>query len=347
MIRPVRKCLKKVIKGLSLSPIGVKMASSFAGKVTCLNYHRISAVEYDSVCSLNASLNVTAENFAQQMRLLADNYKCLSLPQALMHLESECDDRGVVVTFDDGFLDNLEYGLPILEHYNVPATIFICTDLIENRANIWWLELEEIVAQSDNLHFQHGARDWRLPCQTRSQKVETCQILNGYFKSLTVDGQQELIELLKSDTEIKHDFSREILSWKDVERLDLHPLINIGSHSVSHSVLRNCDENQLQQELVLSKSILEEKLGHSVDDFAYPFGLNSHASLREFAAVEQAGYRCAVTMRPGYWQKEHLNNRWCLPRIFVDQKDDLNAFKVKVEGSLAPLMQRFRKVVTD
>jgi hypothetical protein len=187
----------------------------------------------------------------------------------------------------------------------------------------------------------------RLPCGTPRQKAQACKKLNQYFKSLNTVQQRELLDIIGASEATGYKMTQEIMTWSLLKQMARHPLITIGSHGVSHAVLRNCDEDQLRHEMEESKSILEDQLGCTIDQFAYPFGLKLHASLREYSAAREAGYSCAVTMRPGYWQKEHIEHRWCLPRVFVDRDDDLEAFKEKLTGRLAPLVQRFRRVVVD
>lgn len=347
MIRQTKKGLKSLYRMLVRLPPIASVASRYVGEVVCLNYHSVSDSNPHRVCPLNSSLIVASDCFDQQMRFLAENYRCLSLSQALVQLESGSDERSVVVTFDDGFKDNLEVALPILERYQIPATIFVCAGLVENSSSLWWLDVEAIIAARESLHFSHGSNLWRLPCGTPRQKAQACKKLNQYFKSLNTVQQRELLDIIGASEATGYKMNQEIMTWNQLKQMASHPLITIGSHGVSHAVLRNCDEDQLRHEMEGSKSILEDQLGCIIDQFAYPFGLYSHASVREFSAAKKAGYSCALTMRPGYWQKEHLEYRWCLPRIFIDREDDLDVFKEKVAGTLASQVQRFRRVITD
>ncbi len=98
--------------------------------VRVLMYHRIvDSTEYDQ-------LSVSPKIFERQMHYLANNFNVTSLDLAVQTLfNNKKNSNSVVVTFDDGYLDNLEYALPILEEYNIPATIFITTDFCEQTAS--------------------------------------------------------------------------------------------------------------------------------------------------------------------------------------------------------------------
>jgi len=100
--------------------------SQFRHKVIILLYHRVFKATLDPQL-----LCVTPENFASHMEHLRRNYIVLSLTQLQqMLVEENLPRKAVVVTFDDGYADNLWNAKPILEMYEVPATIFITTGYI-------------------------------------------------------------------------------------------------------------------------------------------------------------------------------------------------------------------------
>ena len=97
--------------------------------VRILMYHRVEPIENND--GQYDQLNVPPEIFSEQMKILASEYKVVSLADAIDFLKSGVDEiqkkPTVVITFDDGYADNLEHALPILEQYRLPATIFITT----------------------------------------------------------------------------------------------------------------------------------------------------------------------------------------------------------------------------
>ena len=83
--------------------------------------------------------------FAEQMEFLSENHEVVSMDGLVDYLESEPDRDAnkfvVAVTFDDGYKDNLTHALPILEQYNIPATIYITTRFPEGDTWMWWYEI--------------------------------------------------------------------------------------------------------------------------------------------------------------------------------------------------------------
>lgn len=108
---------------------GAWLQSRFHGGIRILMYHRVSPTPvYDQ-------LTVTPKRFAEQMGHLRRHSRILSLAQAVDELQnSEIVRSGIVVTFDDGYRDNLEFALPILRQFDIPATIFVTTAFCDQTA---------------------------------------------------------------------------------------------------------------------------------------------------------------------------------------------------------------------
>jgi peptidoglycan/xylan/chitin deacetylase (PgdA/CDA1 family) len=53
----------------------------------------------------------------------------------------------VVVTFDDGYADNLHHAKPLLERYGIPATVFVTSDYIGQEHEFWGDKLERLLLQ--------------------------------------------------------------------------------------------------------------------------------------------------------------------------------------------------------
>lgn len=120
--------LLRRLAGTAFLP-GAWLQSRFHGGIRILMYHRVSPTPvYDQ-------LTVTPERFARQMEYLRRHCRILGLAQAVDELRSsEFVRSGIVVTFDDGYRDNLEFALPILRRFEIPATIFVTTAFCDQTA---------------------------------------------------------------------------------------------------------------------------------------------------------------------------------------------------------------------
>ena len=88
------------------------------------------------------------------------------------------------------------------------------------------------------------------------------------------------------------------LTWEQVKLMDQSPLINFGSHTCSHTRLRHLPNDRIVYELTASKRLIEEKLGHEINAFAYPYGSGAYDQ-RIRSQVLAAGYRYDFSTRPG------------------------------------------------
>jgi len=95
--------------------------------VPVIAYHHVNENKGDMI-------TVTPEVFERQMRYLSDSgYRTLRAGELLAYINGglSLDEKSVMITFDDGWLDNYIYAFPILRKYNINATIFLATDWID------------------------------------------------------------------------------------------------------------------------------------------------------------------------------------------------------------------------
>ncbi len=104
------------------------MAESANPPWKILMYHRV--IDPREVPYLvEDGMYVRPDTFAMQMEILSKNYNVIGLDKLVeLVLKGEkLEPRTVAVTLDDGWVDNHKYAMPILEKFNIPATIFLAT----------------------------------------------------------------------------------------------------------------------------------------------------------------------------------------------------------------------------
>jgi peptidoglycan/xylan/chitin deacetylase (PgdA/CDA1 family) len=96
----------------------------------------IPALMYHHVNPAGSSINVTPGNFDRQMRFLKENgYQTLHTGEFLdvINGQRQIPKKAVIITFDDGWLDNWIYAFPILKKYGLKAVVFVITSLIADK----------------------------------------------------------------------------------------------------------------------------------------------------------------------------------------------------------------------
>ncbi len=117
------------------------------------------------------------------------------------------------------------------------------------------------------------------------------------------------------------------LNWNDIKEMSLNN-ITIGSHTLKHAYLTSLDFKSLDNELMLSKRILEEKIGKRVSVMSYPLG-GFNEAVKE--AVKRAGYIGACATNPG--KKYPNNDIYALKRIRISKtSDNLFVFWIETSG---------------
>jgi peptidoglycan/xylan/chitin deacetylase (PgdA/CDA1 family) len=133
-----------------------------------------------------------------------------------------------------------------------------------------------------------------------------------------------------------------LLRWDEIVQLDGEPTLGFEAHSVTHPNLLTLDDQRATEEIIGSRDELEMRLGRPVTAFSYPAGLFGE---RERGIVVQAGYRVAVSCRPGI--NRPSTDRFALLRRQVDAGDRLLDFRAKVGGghdTPLPLRGVYRRV---
>ncbi len=110
------------------------------------------------------------------------------------------------------------------------------------------------------------------------------------------------------------------LTLEHIKEMERHGIV-MGSHTVNHSYLPSLPIEEQHRQIEMSKKILEEKLGHSIDYFAYPSGGFSEPIK---AMVQKAGYKGALTTNRGY----HRFNEdvYELKRVRLNSEDRWSLF---------------------
>jgi peptidoglycan/xylan/chitin deacetylase (PgdA/CDA1 family) len=309
-----------------------------------LQYHRIAEIDENTAPDPFA-LSLSPRHFAEQLAILRQ----LATPASLQELtrslrEDKIPQRAVVLTFDDGYADNLYRAKPLLERYQIPATVFAVTGTVGNSQEFWWDELERLLWQPKTLPKElcltiNGQpyqwtfdgevpertkifRDWRFPGQFASgPRLRLFRSLYQLLQSLSADelrGVMERLWLWTGAKTIDRPFHR-TLSASEIRELAASGLIEIGAHTVNHPVLARLPAASQRFEIEQSKAQLTAILGRPVTSFAYPYGLPSDYTEESIAAVRGAGFeRACSSYTDVAWSR---SDQFQLPRLWVRNWD--------------------------
>jgi peptidoglycan/xylan/chitin deacetylase (PgdA/CDA1 family) len=318
--------------------IGRWIRSRFVRSCLILLYHRVSDPKFDNEPD-PYSLCVTPQHFADQMKWLGEFTNTISLQAMVAGLKKgELPSRAVAVTFDDGYADNLYQAKPILEKYNVPATVFVISGCIGS--SFWWDQIASIILLPkqlpDHLFLDFGGRS--LQIHTESNKHQSRKRLlrgvHSFMRKLQPEECNDAISRLSSWAGVNTSWSEVTrpMSSAEVQKLAENGLVEIGSHTVNHQPLSVLNTTQQTEEIQCSKIDLEKIIDGQIHGFSYPYGLPSDYSSATVNIVQESGFKYACTntidtiwtrsalyQLPRHWIKDisvekfgHYINRWLL-----------------------------------
>ena len=335
--------VKRICKTALLTPPLSVALRPFRGNGAILMYHRITP---QPQCDFhpNRRLEVDADSFEKQLHYLSKHCLCLSLDEMIERLNhGTLRYPALALTFDDGYRDNLQWALPLLQKYSVPAAVYVTTGSIDGASTPWWNELEHILANLESLEFECQNRLFRLGLGSRPEKAEAFAQIEALVKSLPLAQRQTLMLDLRERCPVRFDASGLMLSWNELQLLAACKLITIGAHTVNHPNLSTCTAAELESELLTSKTILQEQLGREIRHLAYPYGTADDCGPREFEAAARAGFLSAVTTCLGHLGPQHARSLTALPRIAINAEDCGLSLLWKLSGGNAIAQRIFAK----
>lgn len=266
------------------------------GKVLILTYHRFSRRANP--------WRVSAPQFEAHLDYLTRHHRLLPLSAVAASLRNgETLPSGTaVITIDDGYSDAYEIAFPILRRYGVPATFFIVTDFLDRKTWLWTDKLRFLTAQAEanKLTALIGNQKIEAYLNGHESRFAVAALVNSSLKGLPVREREEVIGSIAARLGIRVPESPPAeyapITWGQALEMEAAG-IELGSHSKTHPILTTLDDSGLCDELVESRLRLEDALQHEIDIFCYP---NGDVDERVRRSASAAGYRCAVTVEPGF-----------------------------------------------
>jgi len=243
---------------------------------------------------------ISAELFEAQMKHVVDHYNVLSIDEYLEFIGKKATPpkRSLIVSFDDGYLDNLEIALPILEKYKIPAIIYLATRYIDDAEAQWVDRIYNMfkfrTTQNVNIEFL-SKKTWDMG--DRIEQRTMFSLLNELFITKTYDERAYMLQSLIDSFKYEGSFPRLTLNWDEVRQIsEKFTNITLGIHTDQHLDVRT-HKNELQQELETSSRKLQKAINKKSEHFSFPYERvfkGAHTLLSEF------GIKSAVCSRPDF-----------------------------------------------
>ena len=263
-----------------------------------LNYHRIGNAEDDLFDP--GVFSATAEQFDNQIACMKRRLSLVTLDEALAFINGTIKEKTrrcrVLLTFDDGYLDNYEIAYPILRSHGVQGVFFLATGMVGSCELPWWDRIAYLVKTARRRRFSlRYPAELSINIDKNGLTKSLNTILKAYKQPYNYDPARfvgELAEESKGDD--PPATARRFLNWDEAREMSKSGM-EIGSHTHSHTVLSRLEPERQREELAKSRAIILEQLGTEAKALAYPVGHKDSFSSQTQRIAQETGYRCAFS----------------------------------------------------
>lgn len=330
--------------------ISLLLRPVFGGMGSILMFHRVCPPSGKKPVPGASDIEYTPERFEETIDHLSNlSFHFISLEELYSGLKQEnLNGRNVVITFDDGYVDNFTYAYPILKKREIPFTIYVTTSFPDGNAILWWYLLEDLLNRKGEIHIRVENSESRFNLDDLEQRIQASLTIRKIMKSSTArDFDRNIEGIFVINGLNPHSPVKSLaLSWEQIAQLNVDPMVTIGAHTANHFLLARLSEEEALREISTAREKLSSRLGRSIDHFAYPFGGKAAAGEREFRLVKEIGFKTATTTRTANIFPQHGEHLECLPRLDMGMFSNNAHFDLALNGWIPARLNHFQRVVT-
>lgn len=275
--------------------------------------------------------------FDKCLKHISLNYDVITIediPHTKLH------EQTATISFDDGYKDNVEIALPILEKYGIKASFYVATDCIDNQIPTWTYYLEHLFKNTQktelSLNFDYLPETMRVKqLPDYNSRIAYVKKLKPFLKNLTQAQRREIVLYILN---VYNDVQKPdvMMSWNDLKKLRAQGH-QIGSHTKSHTMLGHVtDETRLMEELKGSRDRIHEVLGEYPKTISYP---NGSYNQKVIELSKQYGYVAGLAVKQDVYIPGR-DNIFEIPRIELYNESWWKT-KLRISNSL----ERIKKVL--
>lgn len=269
-----------------------------------LMYHRILPQDDIRYRLEEPGMIVTPETFAMHLRELKLHFELIDLAEwlALRASGQALPRRACAITFDDGWYDNYEYALPIIQQEKVPATLFAVVEKIGTDFQFWPNLVSALLASKATgamaKHPVFARALQQVPNVADHEPIDReyiAAVIHALKQSSDADIFAALAEI-EWQQHLAFDLPRGLMNWDELRAMANSGFIKVGSHTCNHKRLNAAlPAADLMHEILDSKTLLAQQLPDAVDIFCFPNGDYNRAALDAVTST----YTAAVTTQRG------------------------------------------------
>jgi peptidoglycan/xylan/chitin deacetylase (PgdA/CDA1 family) len=258
---------------------------------------------------------VDVAHFEKCIKYISSHYEVIRVEQLPALKDDFQKHKYATISFDDGYKDNIQYALPVLDKYGIKASFYVATECIDKNIPTWTHIIEYVFQHTEQkklkLDFDFLSDAFLVQeLNTRPERIDYARKLIPYLKTLRNEQRKMMTEAIRqnyNDVEIP-EF---MMSWNDLKELNAQGHY-IGSHSVTHPMLEKLtDKNEIRAELVDSGNAIKKNIGYFPTTFSYPIG-SYNANIIELCKA--SGYEIGLATKQDIYNPKR-DGIFEIPRI--------------------------------
>lgn len=320
---------------LAKSGGGKLIAKRYRGRGVILMFHEIHR-------DVEAGLRMGCS--PEQLRRVleatrADGRDFVTADEALRRIADAAAPDFAVLTFDDGYRDNRDLALPILEEFAAPMTMFVPSGMVTRDIYAWWLGLRELLTRNDVVEIE--AMGKTIACHDSPSRNAALRHITTFIGTDQSRANALAPTFRRYGISLPDLVAGVAMDAEELKAFAAHPLVTIGGHTTSHSFLTSLGDAAAARDIADNRAFLQDLLQRDISHFAYPYGTPGACGAREAGYVRDAGFKAAFTTRPGHVFSAHRDTPFLLPREDAGAHQSAAQLANRLSGVRRALETRF------
>ena len=317
----LRNIAKSAAYGLAGALAPLVLRSLRGPRLVVLTYHRVLPADHPARAYEQPGMIVSPETLAMNIRVLRQHFELLHIEDWVERVRTGAPlpRLACALTFDDGWRDNYDYGFPVLQAEQAPATIYLVSELVGSARGYWPTRLARLLCNA-----------WRstdiAPLQAFAAQCPAVPVPLAVAPGSEIVAADAVLDALKphySDAMLSHAVDAalgermatepvDLLDWDQIAEMEQSSLLRYGSHTRTHTRLRaGIDAGLLKEEVDGSLAELSARLQTPVTGFCYPNGDYCPEAVQRV----RSRYAYATTVNTGWVNP--ASNKHLLDRLGV------------------------------
>jgi len=307
--------------------------------ITVFSFHRVHPI------SDNLWDPISPELFEKIIKYISARFDIQTLEHVLSNISSFTSAKKTAcIVFDDGYKDNIEYAIPVLQKYKIRASFYVVTDCIDKQILTWTHQLA-YTFQNTKISKIDLKDCWFLPAplqdinwETNSEKLVFAQQLKKELKSVSNEHRIKVLESLRTQCDDVSIYTTLMMNWDDARKLISLGHI-VGSHTVTHAMLGNItNPDVIKHELQYSAKRIADETSVFPHTISYPVGSYNQDVIN---LAKETGYAFGLAVNQRKYNPL-TDDIYAVPRIELYNEHWWKT-KLRISGTLEYLKKYLKK----